>query len=89
MIVLKGNNAKVELSYGARGKSAYQIAVENGFEGSETEWLESLQGEPGIIATTDNTVGFSIDENGHLICSYAGKVPNYRIGADGHLYLDL
>lgn len=27
------------------GKSAYELAVENGFEGSVTEWLESLKGE--------------------------------------------
>ena len=26
------------------GKSAYQIAVDNGFDGSETEWLASLKG---------------------------------------------
>lgn len=32
---------------GADGKSAYQIAVENGFVGTETEWLASLKGEPG------------------------------------------
>ncbi|MGM9647248.1 MAG: phage tail protein [Eubacteriales bacterium] len=32
---------------GESGKSAYQTAVENGFEGSEEEWLESLKGEPG------------------------------------------
>ena len=25
------------------GKSAYQIAVDNGFEGTEQEWLESLK----------------------------------------------
>lgn len=29
---------------GAPGKSAYEIAVENGFEGAEEEWLESLKG---------------------------------------------
>lgn len=28
---------------GADGKSAYQIALDNGFEGSEAEWLESLK----------------------------------------------
>lgn len=27
-----------------KGKSAYEIAVENGFEGTEKEWLESLVG---------------------------------------------
>lgn len=29
---------------GSDGKSAYEIAKENGFEGAETEWLESLKG---------------------------------------------
>lgn len=29
------------------GKSAYDIAKEHGFEGTEEEWLESLRGEPG------------------------------------------
>ena len=28
----------------ARGASAYDIAVANGFVGTETQWLESLQG---------------------------------------------
>ena len=32
---------------GADGKSAYEIAVENGFVGTESAWLESLKGEPG------------------------------------------
>lgn len=29
------------------GKSAYEIAVENGFTGTEAEWLESLRGPRG------------------------------------------
>jgi hypothetical protein len=32
---------------GADGKSAYEIAVENGFSGTESEWLASLKGEKG------------------------------------------
>jgi len=32
---------------GADGRSAYQVAVENGFVGSEAEWLESLEGDQG------------------------------------------
>lgn len=32
---------------GADGKSAYEIAVDNGFIGTEVEWLASLQGEAG------------------------------------------
>jgi hypothetical protein len=32
---------------GADGLSAYEIAVKNGFEGTEEEWLDSLKGEDG------------------------------------------
>jgi hypothetical protein len=31
----------------AFGKSAYDLAVKNGFEGSEEEWIASLKGERG------------------------------------------
>lgn len=33
---------------GCAGKSAYEIAVENGFTGTEQEWLDSLHGRDGI-----------------------------------------
>ena len=32
---------------GEPGKSAYEIAVEHGFVGTEEEWLASLKGEKG------------------------------------------
>lgn len=32
----------------ARGYSAYELAVQEGFEGTEEEWLASLKGEQGI-----------------------------------------
>ena len=32
---------------GEPGKSAYEIAVEQGFEGDEQAWLESLKGDKG------------------------------------------
>lgn len=32
---------------GKDGKSAYEIAVEQGFSGSEAEWIASLAGVPG------------------------------------------
>lgn len=35
------------INVGKDGKSAYEIALDNGFEGTEEEWLESLKGEPG------------------------------------------
>lgn len=32
---------------GIDGKSAYQIALDNGYIGTESEWLESLKGKDG------------------------------------------
>ena len=37
---------------GADGLSAYQLALENGFVGTEEEWLESLKGEKGDIGAS-------------------------------------
>lgn len=34
------------------GKSAYEIAVDNGFVGTEAEWLVSLKGNPGDNGVT-------------------------------------
>lgn len=33
---------------GLNGLSAYQIAIDNGFDGTEQEWLESLKGKDGL-----------------------------------------
>lgn len=37
-----------------QGKSAYEIAVEQGFEGTEQEWLDSLQGITPHIGDNGN-----------------------------------
>ncbi|WP_306819738.1 collagen-like protein [Metaclostridioides mangenotii] len=37
---------------GVDGKSAYQIAKDNGYTGTESEWLESLKGLDGTFNTT-------------------------------------
>lgn len=37
---------------GQRGKSAYEVAVDNGFTGTEQEWLESLKGRDGVNGTS-------------------------------------
>ena len=42
LLALKGEN-------GIDGKSAYQLAVEQGFVGTEAEWIASLKGETGPI----------------------------------------
>lgn len=50
------NDVKISAIQGERGiqgLSAYQVALKNGFVGTEEQWLESLKGEPG--ATYDDT----------------------------------
>ena len=37
---------------GSDGKSAYQIAVEQGYQGSESDWLSSLKGDKGEKGNT-------------------------------------
>ena len=58
-----------------RGKSAYEVAVENGFSGTEAEWLASLKGEPGAPGAPgkDGTDGKT---------PYVGDNGNWYIGAD-------
>lgn len=43
----KADFEKVQTTGGRNGMSAYEIAVKNGFEGTEQEWLASLRGEDG------------------------------------------
>jgi hypothetical protein len=59
---LRGNiNRLAEL----RGYSAYEVAVINGFEGTEEEWLESLVGEHEpplyVTMTGDDANGYTVD----------------------------
>ncbi len=42
-----GSYKEIQGGIGQDGKSAYQIAQDNGFVGTETEWLASLKGEDG------------------------------------------
>lgn len=44
---------------GLRGLSAYDVAVNNGFDGSEEEWLKTLKGVPGSLTRVQK-----VDENG-------------------------
>ena len=38
---------EMDVSEGPAGASAYEVACQNGFEGSEAEWLASLKGDKG------------------------------------------
>ena len=51
---------------GTAGKSAYEIAVDNGFVGTETEWLESLKGEKGTSITS-----ITKDDNDNIIVTFS------------------
>ena len=57
----------IELGAGGLGKSAYEIAKEHGFKGTEEEWLESLKGPAG----PQGEKGIGIEnmgiEEGHLL----------------------
>ena len=49
---------------GDDGKSAYQIALDHGFIGTESEWLASLKGEKGDTGDTGSGgTGSDFDEN--------------------------
>lgn len=45
---------------GQDGKSAYQIALDKGFIGSEEEWLASLKGDSGVYVGTEEPEDLSI-----------------------------
>lgn len=55
--------------------------------------IQGPEGPPGINAVAVETAGmvnFSVSEDGHLLCTYTGnEAPDYYIGEDGHLYLDI
>lgn len=47
-IIQKNTDAMNRINELEDGKSAYEIAVEHGYEGTEEEWLESLHGKEGV-----------------------------------------
>ena len=42
------------------GKSAYEIAVDEGFEGTEEEWIESLKGNAATVVVGTVSPGYPI-----------------------------
>lgn len=74
------------------GMSAYELAVKNGFEGSEKEWLASLkgaQGESGVMAVTSGFFSLTVDSDGNLYANTAdGDVaPTFEYDeSSGNLY---
>lgn len=60
----KNNNEWTEINIvgekGQNGLSAYEVAVENGFVGSESQWLNTLQGQDGFSPTA------TVSKNGNI-----------------------
>jgi len=72
---------------GPAGISAYQVALNNGFVGTEAEWLEFLQGDTG--ADGADGVGIAalvINGSGHLVVTYTNAIETdlgLVVGASG------
>lgn len=67
---------------GINGDSAYQIAVRNGFSGTEVEWLASLHGEDGSAINPD------WEESDLLSPAYIQNKPELMTSADAADYID-
>lgn len=67
----------------ANAKSAYQIAVANGFVGTESEWLESLKGQkgdPGVSARFEIVGADSLAPGATpTVTEIAGSTAQYRL----------
>lgn len=66
------------------GKSAYEIAVMHGFQGTEEEWLESLKASGGTQArigyVTLNASGWSGENHLHSqVVTIDGVTPNTQV----------
>lgn len=61
---------------GVNGKSAYEIAVQNGFSGTQQEWLDSLVGSGGGITPPVNTPSTGLPQyvNGEVVWRQATDV---------------
>lgn len=80
---------------GCMGKSAYDIAVENGFVGSESEWLDSLRGKDGINGEKGEKgdVGEKGDQGDRGLTGWEGEdgtyVVNSYVDDKNHLIIEL
>lgn len=76
---------------GNDGLSSYQVALNNGFAGTETEWLESLkgvqgiQGEQGIQGLTGNAASITIGTTTTLNAGQQATVQNVGTTEDAIL----
>ena len=69
------------------GKSAYDIAVENGFAGTEAEWLESLKGDKGDTGAQGANASDDT-ENPQGLDFYLLPDGTYAVSAGKAIYLE-
>lgn len=80
------NMESVEGVKGNDGDSAYQIAVNNGFKGTETEWLDSLKGingEDGVSVTVVSVSESTTDGGSNIVTFSDGKTVTIKNGSKG------
>lgn len=69
------------LQQAIKGESAYEVAVRNGFKGTEEEWLASLKGEKGDPGSSSSSSGGS--GAAYIIETSNTDTEWYRIWSDG------
>ena len=71
---LKGETGEAGAD-GSNGKSAFQIALDTGFSGTEAEWLNSLKGLPGKDGTDGkNVVVFDTNQRSYPLSKWQGYI---------------
>lgn len=83
---LTGNLSKVKdvtgslSGVGIRGYSAYELAVQNGYKGTEEQWLEDLKGEKIQLKQENNRIywKYEDDENWLFLIDLA-QVNDYNV----------
>lgn len=77
---------------GAGGKSAYEIAVDNGFVGTESDWLLSLEGTDGtdgitpVLALSYNASGFTLSTGNKNIYIPSSTYVGWSTGSRVRMY---
>lgn len=90
-IKAKSLNAKGSISgnitpRGKDGESAYEIAVRNGFEGTEAEWIESLEGGVGESVEGREFTPYTVDEAND--CAYIYDDESVIAGEGAEIFND-
>lgn len=70
---------KVNRLEALRGYSAYEVALMNGFKGTEEEWLKSLKGDPGK-PPVKGTDYFTDEDKAEMVADVLAALPVWTGG---------